>query len=142
MTRALGRRGRIILASAGLASFVTLGVADASVPDASGVIHGCYQPNSQGLLRIIDTERGEACRSTELALAWNQQGPKGDKGDKGDPGPQGETGPQGPPGDVSGRFCSDNGIFCLDITDHGIFIERAGRAVVTVTLTETIVEES
>ena len=63
------------------------GVAYSSIPDAQGVIHGCY--DSTGALRVIDTDGSGICRGGETALDWNQQG---------QPGPTGHTGPAGPPG--------------------------------------------
>jgi hypothetical protein len=36
------------------ALLVAGGIAYATIPDAGGVIHGCYQKN-QGTLRVIDT---------------------------------------------------------------------------------------
>ena len=59
----------------------------ASIPDASGVIHGCYN-TTNGSQRIIDTAVA-SCKIGETAIQWNQTGPQG---------PQGPTGPQGPPG--------------------------------------------
>jgi len=64
------------------------GVAYSSIPDAQGVIHGCYD-NSSGALRVIDTAGSDVCRGGETALDWNQQG---------QPGPTGHTGLPGPPG--------------------------------------------
>jgi hypothetical protein len=78
------------------------GAAFVSIPDAAGVIHGCYNGSSGGL-RVIDSDR-ETCRSNEVALNWNQgggagpQGPQGPAGPAGPTGPTGATGPQGPPG--------------------------------------------
>ena len=89
-------------------------------------------------------------------------GPQGLKGDTGAQGPQGETGPQGPAGadgaqgqqgvqgpagpqgpqgppgssTFAGSVCSPNGIFCLQIRDEGVFVTRAGKRVLTVTLNE------
>jgi hypothetical protein len=60
-------------------------VALASIPDSAGVIHGCRN-NKDGSLRIIDTDAGQTCKSSETALPWNQTGP------------QGPAGPAGPPG--------------------------------------------
>jgi hypothetical protein len=66
------------------------GIAYASIPDSGGTIHGCYF-KAGGLLRVIDTARGQTCHpSFELPLNWNQAGI---------PGPPGATGPQGPKGD-------------------------------------------
>jgi hypothetical protein len=50
------------------------GVAYATIPDAGGVIHGCYK-NSNGALRVIDTDTGAHCSGAESALDWNQSGP-------------------------------------------------------------------
>jgi hypothetical protein len=71
-------------------------VAYASIPDTNGVIHGCYKKASpnQGTVRVIDTEKAQACSSNEKALDWNQTGPQGPQGLQG---PQGQTGPPGPP---------------------------------------------
>lgn len=105
------KRRRLGLAAivTGLAALAT-GVAYATIPAASGVIHGCYNtnPSSAGTLRVIDTDNGATCAKNETALNFNQtgpQGPQGLKGDIGDTGPQGETGatglqgPVGPKGD-------------------------------------------
>ncbi len=84
---------------------------------ADGVVHGCYQ-GEQGMLRVVAA--GDECRTSELAIRWNEQGPqgepgpaglqgqqgspglpgpKGDKGDPGDPGAKGERGEKGEKGD-------------------------------------------
>jgi hypothetical protein len=76
------------------------GVAVASIPDSSGVVHACYQKKSGGL-RVIDTaKRGVAgkCGKSEKPLAWNQQGLQGLQGVQGLQGAQGVQGPQGPQG--------------------------------------------
>ena len=65
------------------------GIAYASIPDASGVIHGCYKTN-QGTLRVIDTDQGQTCANSESLLNWNQKGPIGAQGSQG---PQGDPGP-------------------------------------------------
>jgi hypothetical protein len=41
----------------------------ASIPDASGVIHGCRK-TSGGALRVIDTGAGQTCMANETALNW------------------------------------------------------------------------
>ncbi len=51
-------------------------VAVASIPDAQGVIHGCYL-TSGGRLRVIDSDKGQHCKATETPLNWNQTGPQG-----------------------------------------------------------------
>jgi hypothetical protein len=57
-------------------------VAYATIPDAGGVIHTCYDPGNR-TLRVIDTEAGEACRPQDMALSWNQAGPQGPEGPRG-----------------------------------------------------------
>lgn len=64
------------------------GVAAASIPDASGVIHGCRK-NSDGSVKVIDSDLGQVCGNGYTALNWSQTGPQG---------PAGPTGPQGPAG--------------------------------------------
>jgi hypothetical protein len=71
----------LVLATAG-------GVAYATIPDSSGLIHGCYSkfvgsgPTlvTTGQLRVIDTDLGQTCKPTEQALNWNQSGPPGPPG--------------------------------------------------------------
>jgi hypothetical protein len=79
---------------------VAAGVAYATIPDAGGVVHGCYNQgsNPSGQLRVIDTDAGAKCSKNERTLDWNYKGPKGDKGDTGATGATGPTGPQGPAG--------------------------------------------
>jgi hypothetical protein len=58
------------------------GIAYATIPDADGVIHGCYKTVGGGL-RVIDTDAGRACKEGETSLKWNvagQQGPPGPPG--------------------------------------------------------------
>ena len=66
------------------------GVAYAAIPDAGGVIHGCYS-KSKGALRIVDSEQGEACSANETALDWNHTGPPGATGATGPAGPEART---------------------------------------------------
>src|SRR5712691_5259984 len=92
------RRSVLVAAVMGAAAMASLGgVAYATIPDGSGVIHGCFVKNGGGL-RVIDTDAGQKCKSTEAPIFWNQQGPKGDTGPTGSAGPKGDTGPQGPAG--------------------------------------------
>ena len=69
----------------------------ANIPDANGVIDGCYD-SGNGKLRVIDTAAGEVCRSSETALSWNQTGPQGPAG------PQGPEGPRGPSDGYAARL--------------------------------------
>jgi hypothetical protein len=82
------------------ALLVAGGIAYATIPDSSGVIHACYKVDPKGnldnnaTLRLIDPSATKppdtsACKNNEKALDWNAQGIQG---------PQGATGPQGPTG--------------------------------------------
>ena len=51
----------------------------ASIPDSSGVIHGC-RSKTTGVLRVIDSDAGQRCLAGEAELTWNQQGPPGPAG--------------------------------------------------------------
>jgi hypothetical protein len=89
----------------------------ASIPDASGVIHGCYNNslahgNLTGALRVIDTAKVNGnCASWETALNWGQggtgaagpSGPTGATGPTGPTGPKGTTGPTGPKGPTGAK---------------------------------------
>jgi hypothetical protein len=54
------------------------GIARASIPDSNGIIHACYHKN-QGTLTVIDAP-SQSCGQNEVAIQWNQTGPKGDPG--------------------------------------------------------------
>jgi hypothetical protein len=104
-----GQRGRWFLLGVVAGAFLAGGaVALAAIPDSSGVIHGWYQKNVGNLL-VIDSDAGDNCRPSEIAISWSHtgpvgpvgpQGPKGDTGATGPQGPKGDTGPQGPKGDI------------------------------------------
>jgi len=102
--------GAVALSAAGA-------IAYASVPDASGTFHGCFEADSgmdtPGQLRVIDTSKaGSAgnCTANETLISWSQTGPQGQpgpigatgaqgaKGDTGEAGPQGAKGDKGDPG--------------------------------------------
>jgi hypothetical protein len=73
------------------------GIAYATIPDSSGVIHACYKVDPKGnldsnaTLRVIDPGATKpdsaACKKDEQALDWNQAGQQGQQG------PPGPTGP-------------------------------------------------
>ena len=100
--------GRLLLALAvGGAVFGIATAVQASIPDSSGVIHGCYNTSlargtPTGALRVIDAAKPNAnCASWEAAVSWNANGVTGARGPTGVPGPtgaKGATGPQGPQG--------------------------------------------
>src|SRR5262249_9381672 len=103
--RCLGRGGRFLLALAvGGAAFGIATAVQAAIPDADGVIHGCYgKPGTpqRGQLRVRDVSQGEQCRFYENPLDWSTAGVTGAAGPTGPTGPPGPTGPTGPAG-VSG----------------------------------------
>jgi hypothetical protein len=82
---------KLIIGLVAGAILATTGIALASIPDSNGVIHGC-RDNKSGDLRVIDTDAGQTCKSSETALTWNQTGPQGPQGDQGPAGPQGPAG--------------------------------------------------
>jgi hypothetical protein len=104
--RGLSHSGRLLLALAAAgALFGIASAVQADIPD-TGVVHGCYQ-KMNGQLRAIDTDKGQGCNPSEIAINWNQSGPTGPKGTtgatgaKGTAGATGATGPTGATG-VSG----------------------------------------
>ena len=106
--RGLSRGGRLLVALAvGGALFGVSSAVQASIPDANGVIHGCYNislahGSPLGALRVIDTSAVNGnCASWEKPLNWNQRGvtgPTGATGATGPTGPNGATGATGPTG--------------------------------------------
>jgi len=93
------RRGLVAGVVAAAALALAGGVAYATIPDADGVIHGCYG-KSGGSLRVIDNGVTN-CQKTETALNWNVKGPTGPvgpQGAQGTPGVDGADGAQGPAG--------------------------------------------
>jgi hypothetical protein len=69
-------RSTLVATLVGIVGLVALAVsaAWASIPDSTGTIHACYT-NVGGLLRVIDTDKGQTCKSWEKALDWNQAPP-------------------------------------------------------------------
>jgi hypothetical protein len=74
---------------------VGVGIALGSIPDGSGVIHGCYQ-SVHGQLRVV--ESAADCNPSETPIQWNQTGPTGSTGPTGATGATGATGPTGATG--------------------------------------------
>ena len=61
--------GRIGLAAIAIAAFAVLASAAwAAIPDAGGTIQACA--DRDGRLRVIDTEAGRTCKSSEKRLSW------------------------------------------------------------------------
>lgn len=106
-----GGAGKLLFALGVAAAVFGIATAvQASIPDSSGVIHGCYNAslahgNPTGALRVIDTAKVNGnCASGEVPLNWDQSsptgatGPSGPTGASGATGPTGQTGPTGPTG--------------------------------------------
>src|ERR1043165_3918851 len=91
-----GRKPVALFTVAAAALLVAVGVAYATIPDGTGVIHGCYA-KSGGSMRVIDASVTN-CAKTETSLNWNVQGPQGAQGPQGPAGTQGPPGPQGSTG--------------------------------------------
>jgi hypothetical protein len=74
-----GRRQRRIAGVVAVVLIVALlgGIAYAAIPDANGVIHGCYKDVS-GNLRVVDS--ATSCLPSETAISWNQSGQQGPPG--------------------------------------------------------------
>ena len=76
------------------------GITYAAANTGGTTINAC-QSKSTGALRVLSSG---VCKSTEVAISWNSQGPQGPQGDAGAPGVtgaqgiQGDVGPQGPAG--------------------------------------------
>jgi hypothetical protein len=61
----------VVIAVAAVA--VIASAAWAAIPDASGTIHACA--DRDGRLRVIDTENGKTCKSSEKRLSWSAAAP-------------------------------------------------------------------
>lgn len=70
-------KARWLAAAAGAAVVLAvagIGIAQASIPDSSGVIHACYKipvPAHGTNLQVIDTGAGGSCASGFAAVTWN-----------------------------------------------------------------------
>jgi hypothetical protein len=95
-------RGVVLLGFAIAITAIAGAVAVATIPDASGVIHGCY--NKSGDLRVID-DAVETCKQNETPLNWNQ------------------TGPQGPSGPLSGWEIVTEDLVIPPTFDQGVDVE-------------------
>jgi hypothetical protein len=76
-------RVRVAVVAAGVVILVVsaVGVAAASIPDSSGLVHGCYKStaatNGTHSLAVIDAAKTSACPSGYKSLKWNVNGPNG-----------------------------------------------------------------
>lgn len=97
-----GRRTRTFGGLAALATIalaVAGGVAYATIPTATGQIHGCFNPgaadkNGGTELKIVDSDAA-SCGKGQREVVWNQEGPQGEPGPAGPPGEKGDPGAPG-----------------------------------------------
>jgi hypothetical protein len=110
------KRRNLIVGSIGALAVtaVATGVSWATI-GGGGVINACYQKNS-GALRVIDTA-SDSCRSSEVALDWNQTGQQGASG---------PSGPAGPPGPSSAQSISPGFVGLVGKTTVGTMSVDAG----------------
>ena len=66
------------------------GVGWAAIPSSDGVITACRATN--GTIKVIDSEAGQSCSSSQTTLRWNIQGPAGARGPQGPAGQSAEIG--------------------------------------------------
>jgi Phage Tail Collar Domain/Collagen triple helix repeat (20 copies) len=94
-------RSKVGLAAAtSLAALIAGSIAWATVPDANGVIHGCYS-KATGKLRVTDAANAKlkpCSMSREVAVEWSRQGATGAAGPAGAAGSPGATGSAGATG--------------------------------------------
>jgi hypothetical protein len=64
----------VVALAAVLALTAGIGVATGAIPASEGTISACYS-KANGDLRVIDSEAGETCKSSENELSWNQGTP-------------------------------------------------------------------
>jgi hypothetical protein len=105
LTRLTGHRRFRFLAGAACAGLVAAlaagGAVLASIPDSTGIIHGCSDTYS-GALRVIDAPT-QQCAPGEVAIFWNQTGANGPQGIPGATGPAGAAGARGAQGSVGSQ---------------------------------------
>lgn len=66
----------------GVALAAAAGIAYASIPDSSGVIHACWQnvTSANKPVKLLNTSQKTTCPSGWSALSWNQTGAQGPPG--------------------------------------------------------------
>jgi hypothetical protein len=99
--RILGVPRGVLIAATLIVGLATAGAVALGSISGGGTINGCYA-NNNGALRVIDTSTGGACKTSETALSWQQQGIPGPGGDTGATGPTGAVGPTGATGAAGG----------------------------------------
>lgn len=67
--------GRSLAAAVAVCALVVgAGVAYATIPSSSGTYNACLAP--AGTIRLIDSDAGQKCRSSEKAISWSQAAPQ------------------------------------------------------------------
>jgi hypothetical protein len=109
-------------------------IAFSSAAPSSRIITSCVDRKS-GAMRYVSSGR---CRTTELSVSWNVQGPTGPKGSTGDQGNQGLQGPRGATGESSNTIRSgaaapsnstgSDGDFYIETTTNKIYGPKAAGA--------------
>jgi hypothetical protein len=81
----------LIVSGVVIGALLATGISWASIPDSSGVIHGCYRASTKAAtLKLINNSVTANCPTGDTSITWNQQGVQG---------PSGATGPEGPSSD-------------------------------------------
>jgi hypothetical protein len=128
---------RIGLLVMGALCLVTGGAAYAAISGSGGAINGCYQKNN-GQLRIIDPST-DSCRSSEVAISWNQMGPAGPTGATGAAGATGATGATGAAGATGATGPAGSGGFlAYAYVDHGTLDRSRSRNVISMNIKPTV----
>jgi hypothetical protein len=125
MRQAVKSRRLAVLLAVAATGLVAAGVSYAVIPDANGVVHGCYDTKT-GALRVIDPSQGQTCVPKENPLSWNQTGPTGPTGPQG---PQGQQGPAGPGVPAVATIAFDgtvNSTFSRNVTQANVTHPQTG----------------
>ncbi len=93
---AMSRSVRSALRSAPALMLVLGWAGSARAASQPVIIYGCVQPHYNDELRII--EKDQKCRAGEVAIEWNEEGPRGSRGPAGPAGATGATGAVGAAG--------------------------------------------
>ena len=63
----------LVVLTGALCLMAASSMAGADIPNSTGVIDACYD-KTNGNLRVVDSSRGQSCRTNELVLTWSQGG--------------------------------------------------------------------
>jgi len=78
MKKGLMTRKAYAFVIAGALLALMAGVSYAAIPSSNGVISACK--TKDGSIKLIDTEAGKSCPSSQQLVEWNKQGPAGQPG--------------------------------------------------------------